>query len=102
MMGLMRLGRSRASLAIDLLLARLLIASAGEIADALGAGGFAVVTPGRHLESLAGPVGAFAAFRSNRHRALEDQQPRVELVRMSGVDRARFHAAIDHLAVTAF
>jgi len=61
-----------------------------------------VPATGWHLEDLAGAVGVLAAFRGDRHRAFENKQSRVEFVGVRGIDLARLHAPVDHLAIALF
>jgi hypothetical protein len=55
--------------------------------------------PRDHRERIAGAVSAFLAVAHDRHFAFENEQARIEFVRVLGIDRARLHPAIDDLPI---
>jgi hypothetical protein len=72
----------------------------GEISDTLWSAVLGMTASRGDRAGVAGPICAFLALARNRDLALEDEQPRVELVGVLGVYPVRLHAAVDDFAVS--
>src|SRR3954451_10824931 len=71
----------------------------GEVARALRPAPFAVAAARFHRKGIAAPVGALAALDHDRHRAFDDEEARVEFVRVFRVKCIRRHPAIHNFRV---
>src|SRR5438477_10607257 len=78
------------------------VAPAGQVAGALGSALLGMAAAGDHREGVAGVIGALLPLRGDRHRAFEDQQAGIELMRVLRVQRIGRHAAIYDIAMALF
>jgi hypothetical protein len=76
-----------------------MVTASSQVSDALRSAALGMRAPRDHLERIAGAISASLAVAHDRHFAFENEQARIEFLRVLGIDRACVHPAIDDLPI---